>query len=196
MGTDTEPEIEAPTWGFFSIWRHVPAVPVGATGQRKATMNRHIDAEQALASLDRTPVVLKNFQGRDWDLYSAMPAKPVFRLLQRRASGHEQDEMTAAESLKMMREMVPAETFDAWLDGGLTIDQVATLMRVVSAAYNGAGASEEGEAVNGMALETAQAAQESLASIGAQAVVSPKKTPKKRPTPSAKAAPLPKAGKR
>lgn len=135
-------------------------------------MNRFIDAEQALAELDQSPVVLKNFQGQDWELFSAMPAKPVFMLVQRRASGHDQDEMTAAESLKMMSEMVPPETFDAWLDGGLTIDQVATLMRVVSAAYNGTSASEEGE------------------------VVGPKKTPKKRPTPPSKTGALPKAGKR
>ena len=123
---------------------------------------KYIDAELALAELDQSPVVLKNFQGQDWELFSAMPAKPIFMLLQRRASGHDQDEMTGAESLKMMSEIVPPETFDAWLDGGLTIDQVATLMQVISAAYNGESASEEGE------------------------VVSPKETPKKGPTASSK----------
>ena len=122
---------------------------------------KYIDAEQALAELDQSPVVLKNFQGQDWELFSAMPAKPIFMLLQRRASGHDQDEMTGAESLKMMSEIVPPETFDAWLDGGLTVDQVAILMQAISAAYNGASASEEGE------------------------VVSPK-PPKKGPTPSSK----------
>ena len=107
---------------------------------------KYIDAEQALAELDQTPVVLKNFQGRDWELYSAMPAKPVFKILQLEASGHAQDEMSGGESLRMLGEMVPREVFDAWLEGGMTTDQVVALMNAIMAAYNGSGASEEGEA--------------------------------------------------
>ena len=108
-------------------------------------MNRFIDAEQALAELDQTPVVLKNFQGQDWELFSAMPAKPVFKLLQIEASGHAQDEMGGGESLRMLGEMVPSEVFEAWLEGGMTTDQVVALMNAIMSAYNGAGASEEGE---------------------------------------------------
>ena len=108
-------------------------------------MNRDVDAEQALAELDQSPVVLKNFQGRDWELFSAMPAKPVFKILQLEASGHAQDEMNGGESLRMLGEMVPAEVFTAWLDGGMTTDQVVVIMNAVMAAYNGSGASEEGE---------------------------------------------------
>lgn len=107
---------------------------------------KYIDAEQALAELDQSPVVLKNFQGRDWELFSAMPAKPVFKILMLEASGHEQDEMNGGESLRMLGEMVPADVFDAWLEGGMTTDQVVVLMDAIMAAYNGAGASEEGEA--------------------------------------------------
>lgn len=107
---------------------------------------KYIDAEQALASLDQTPVTLKNFQGRDWELFSAMPAKPVFNILLREASGHAQEELGGGELLRMLGEMVPAEVFDAWLEGGMTTDQVVVLMDAIMAAYNGAGASEEGEA--------------------------------------------------
>ena len=107
---------------------------------------KYIDAEQALAELDQTPVVLKNFQGQDWELFSAMPAKPVFKILQLEASGHAQDEMGGGESLRMLGEMVPREVCDAWLEGGMTTDQVVVLMNAIMAAYNGAGASEEGEA--------------------------------------------------
>ena len=107
---------------------------------------KYVDAEQALAELDQSPVVLKNFQGQDWELFSAMPAKPVFKLLQREASGRAQDEMSGGESLTMMSEMVPADVFTAWLDGGLTTDQTVVLMNAIMSAYNGADASEEGEA--------------------------------------------------
>lgn len=107
---------------------------------------KYVDAEQALAELDQSPVVLRNFQGQDWELYSAMPAKPVFKLLQREASGRAGAEMSGGESLTMMSEMVPAEVFQAWLDGGLTTDQTVVLMNAIMSAYNGADASEEGEA--------------------------------------------------
>ena len=107
---------------------------------------KYVDAEQALAELDQSPVVLKNFQGQDWELFSAMPAKPIFHLLQREASGHAHDEMSGGEALRMMSEMVPADVFQAWLDGGLTTDQTVVLMNAIIDAYNGDSASEEGEA--------------------------------------------------
>ena len=107
---------------------------------------KYVDAEQALAELDQTPVVLKNFQGQDWELFSAMPAKPVFKLLQREASGQAQSAIRHGELLGMMNEMVPAEVFAAWLDGGLTTDQTVVLMNAIIDAYNGDSASEEGEA--------------------------------------------------
>jgi len=106
---------------------------------------KYIDAEQALAELDQSPVVLKNFQGQDWELFSAMPAKPVFKILQLEASGHAQDEMSVGESLMMLGEMVPHEVLDAWLEGGMTTAQVVVLMNAIIAAYSGS-VSEEGEA--------------------------------------------------
>lgn len=109
------------------------------------TGGKYIDAEQALAELDQSPVVLKNFQGRDWELFAAMPAKPVFKILQLEASGHAQDEMSVGASLMMLGEMVPREVLDAWLEGGMTTTQVVVLMNAIIAAYSGS-VSEEGEA--------------------------------------------------
>jgi len=128
--------------------------------------DKYIDAEKALASLDRTPVVLRGFQGRDWELFASMPAKPVFSLMLLEAAGRSQDNLNRAEMLQMMGEMVPADTFTAWLDGGVTIDEAIVLLNRVIATYNGEDdASEEGEAVG------------------------PKKTPKKGPTPTSNTSP-------
>lgn len=109
--------------------------------------DKYIDAEKALASLDRTPVVLRGFQGRDWELFASMPAKPVFSLMLLEAAGRSQDNLNRAEMLKMMAEMVPPDVFDAWLDGGVTIDEAIVLLNRVIAAYNG----EDGESVEGEA---------------------------------------------
>jgi hypothetical protein len=109
---------------------------------------KYIDAAQALAALDRTPVVLQGFQGRDWELFSAMPAKPVFNLMLLEAQGRAQEDLRRGEVLAMMSEMVPAEVFQAWLDGGMTMAEATALLSRVIAVYNGedAAASAEGEA--------------------------------------------------
>jgi len=127
---------------------------------------KYIDAEKALASLDRTPVVLRGFQGRDWELFASMPAKPVFGLMLLEAAGRSQDDLKRGEMLDMMSKMVPPDVFDAWLDGGVTMDEATVLLNRVIAAYNGEDdASEEGEAVG------------------------PKKIPKKGPTPTSNTSP-------
>ena len=107
---------------------------------------KYIDAEQALAELDQSPVVLKNFQGQDWELYSCMPAKPVFKLMHLQASGRAQDEMNGGELLTMAAEMVPPAVLEAWLEGGMTTDEIVVLMGAIIAAYHGDSGSDEGEA--------------------------------------------------
>lgn len=109
--------------------------------------DKYIDAERALASLDRSPVVLRGFQGRDWELFASMPAKPVFDLMLLEAEGRSQDDLKRGEMLGMMSKMVPPAVFDAWLDGGVTMDEAIVLLNRVIAAYNGDdGESAEGEA--------------------------------------------------
>lgn len=98
-------------------------------------MNRHIDADQALAGLDRSPVVLKNFQGRDWELFVSMPAKTVFKIMRLQASGRGMDEMSGCELLTMAAEMVPPAVLDAWLEGGMTTDETVALMGAIIATY-------------------------------------------------------------
>lgn len=106
---------------------------------------KYIDAEQALASLDRSPVVLRGFQGRDWELFAAMPAKPVFKLMLLEDEGRSQDELKYRELISTMSEMVPANVFAAWLDGGLTMAEALVLLNRVIATYNGDGEDAEGE---------------------------------------------------
>ena len=109
--------------------------------------DKYIDAEKALAELDRTPIVLRGFQGRDWELYASMPAKPVFDLMLLEAAGRSQTDLMRGELLSMMSKMVPADVFAAWLDGGVTMDEAVVLLNRVIAAYNG----EDGESVEGEA---------------------------------------------
>lgn len=108
---------------------------------------KYIDAEQALASLNRKPYTLRGFQGRDWELFASMPAKPVFNLMLLEAAGRSQTDLKRGEMLGMMAEMVPPDVFAAWLDGGVTMDEAIVLLDRVIAAYNGEdGESAEGEA--------------------------------------------------
>jgi len=106
-------------------------------------MNRFIDFDAAMAEAEDRPLVVRCL-GRDWDLYSAIPAKPVFQLLRMQADGRSEDELGQSEMVNFMSELVPPDTFDAWLDGGLTIDQIAKLLRAVLTAYQG---TEPGEAL-------------------------------------------------
>ena len=108
---------------------------------------KYIDAEQALASLDRSPVVLRGFQGRDWELFASMPAKPVFDLMLIEAGERSHDDLSRGEMLGMMSKMVPSEVFDGWLDGGVTMDEATVLLNRVIAVYRG----EDGESVEGEA---------------------------------------------
>jgi len=109
--------------------------------------DKYIDAEKALAELDRTPIVLRGFQGRDWELYASMPAKPVFDLMLLEAAGRSQTDLMRGELLSMMSKMVPADVFAAWLDGGVTMDEAIVLLNRVIATYNGTDdESVEGEA--------------------------------------------------
>lgn len=106
---------------------------------------KYIDAEQALASLDRSPVVLRGFQGRNWELFASMPAKPVFKLMLLEEEGRPQDELKYRELISLMSEMVPPDVFAAWLDGGLTMAEALVLLNRVIDTYNGDGEDAEGE---------------------------------------------------
>jgi len=111
------------------------------------TDDKYIDAEQALAVLDRRPVVLRDFQGNDWPLFAGMPAKPVMEIMLLKAQGRSQSDLTMGEMLALMRQMVPEDTFTAWLDGGMTVDEAVVLMHRIVDRYNDVdGESAEGEA--------------------------------------------------
>jgi len=106
---------------------------------------RYIDFDAALAESQREPVVVR-YLGRDWELYPALPAKPVLRLLRLQAEGHGGDELSQTEMVRFMSEMVPAEVLDAWLDAGMSVDEMGRLLRAVLDVYRGEEGDEPGEA--------------------------------------------------
>jgi hypothetical protein len=107
---------------------------------------KYIDFDAAIAESEERPVVVR-YLARDWELYPSMPAKPAFRLLRLQAEGLGEAQLGRAEMLAFMAEMVPGEVLDAWLDGGLTIEQLGRLLRLVFDVYQGdAEAGAEGEA--------------------------------------------------
>ena len=106
---------------------------------------RFIDFDAALAEHEEQPVVVR-YLGRDWQLFSSLPAKPVMRLLRLEAEGRDGDALSQAEMVSFMTELVPADALDAWLDAGMTVDEMGRLLRLVFAAYRGGQEDEPGEA--------------------------------------------------
>ena len=102
---------------------------------------KYIDFDAAIAEAEDSPVVV-HYLGCDWTLYSAIPAKPVFKLLRMQADGRSEDELGQGEMVNFMSELVPPDVLDAWLDGGATIDQMALLLHAVLDAYKGIEAGE------------------------------------------------------
>jgi len=107
---------------------------------------RFIDFDAALAESEERPVVVR-YKGRDWELYPALPAKPVLRLLRLQADGHGGDELSQTEMVRFMSEMVPAEVLDAWADAGMSVDEMGRLLRAVLDAYRGDEGGDQGEAL-------------------------------------------------
>ena len=107
---------------------------------------KYIDFDAALSEADEQPVVVR-YLGRDWELFSSLPAKPVMKLLRLRAEGRGEDELEQSEMVAFMTEMVPEAVLEAWLDGGLTISQMAQLLKAIVGAYRGIDNEDEpGEA--------------------------------------------------
>ena len=113
---------------------------------------RYIDFDAALAESAREPVVVR-YLGRDWELYPTLPAKPVLRLLRMQAESGGDTEVSAAETLACLSEMVPAGVLEAWLEGGMTVDEMAELLQAVMKAYANTGESS-GEAQRPVAGQT------------------------------------------
>lgn len=106
---------------------------------------KYIDFDAAVAEAAQEPVVVL-FQGQEWTLYASIPARPVLRLLRLRAEGRDQGDLSQGEMISFMAEMVPPDTLEAWLDGGMTVDEMSALLALVTEAYNADEASAEGEA--------------------------------------------------
>jgi hypothetical protein len=119
-------------------------------------MKRFIDFDASCSEAADEPLVVR-FQGRDWTLYPALPAKPVLRLLRLQAAGGE--ELSQAEMMGFLAELVPGDVLDAWLDGGMTVDQMSRLLKVVMNAYRGGPGEAEGEAPAGQATRSSSTGQ-------------------------------------
>jgi len=101
----------------------------------------YIDFDAALAEATEQPVVVR-YLGRDWELYASMPARPVFRILRLQAEGRDQHDLSQREQLDFLRQMVPAEVLEAWIEGGITLAQMGRLLASVVAAYRDADTGE------------------------------------------------------
>lgn len=99
-------------------------------------MSKFVDFDAAIAEAGEEPVVVR-YLGHDWTLFSSLPAKPVMRLLRLQADGRGANELRESEMIQFMSEMVPADVLEAWLDGGMTIEQMATLLKAILDAYRG-----------------------------------------------------------
>ena len=108
-------------------------------------MGKFIDFDAALEEAAEEPVVVR-YLGRDWQLLTSMPAKPVLRILRLQAEGRSADELSFGEMLTFLSEMVPADVLEAWLDGGISVNDLGRLLRAVVAAYKGEEDEELGEA--------------------------------------------------
>lgn len=95
---------------------------------------RYIDFDAALAEMEQDPVVVR-YLGRDWELYPSLPAKPVLRLLQLELDGEGEREASTSEVVTCLREMVPPDVLDAWLEGGMGVDAMTALLQQVIATY-------------------------------------------------------------
>src|SRR5665647_2558028 len=63
--------------------RHAPVLRHAYEG---LVPGKYIDFDAAIAEAEDSPVVV-HYLGCDWTLYSAIPAKPVFKLLRMQADG-------------------------------------------------------------------------------------------------------------
>lgn len=104
--------------------------------------SRYIDFDAALAEASEEPVVVR-YQGRDWELYSSIPAKTIFRIMRLEAEGRGTQEFDRGELLRLLTEAVPSEVLEAWLDSGISIDRMTRLLKLVMVAYRADGESDD-----------------------------------------------------
>lgn len=102
-------------------------------------MGRYIDFDAARAERKREPVVVRAF-GEDWQLPASLPAAPVLDIIAKDSG----DDLTPSEGIALLRQIIPSETFAAWLERGLDLDDLMDLISLVMRAYNPGGG--EGEA--------------------------------------------------
>jgi hypothetical protein len=101
---------------------------------------RFIDFDAARAERQRTPVVVRLF-GRDWDLHSGLPAKVMLDIVRAQAAGLV--DMPDEQAIDLIEAMVPKDVLDAWLDGGLTVDDLMELVPLIQRAYRESGEPED-----------------------------------------------------
>lgn len=103
---------------------------------------RYFDFDAALREAAGEPIVI-HYQGRDWDLPSSIPAKVVLRIV---AMREQEGDLDQGAMLEIMTGVVPNDTLQQWLDGDMTIDQMATLIKQILSMYRIGGEDAEGEA--------------------------------------------------
>ena len=103
---------------------------------------KYVDFDAALSEAAEEPVVVR-YHGRDWELFTSIPAKPVLQLLRLQGEGRSEGDLSMREMVDFMAQLVPAEVLESWLDLGMTIDELGALLRIILSAYGGGEAEEE-----------------------------------------------------
>lgn len=135
---------------------------------------KYIDFDAAIAEASEEPVVVR-YLGRDWRLYASMPARPVFAILRLQAEGRAEKDLTQREQLDFLRQMVPADVLEAWIEGGMTLAQMGRLLAEVVSAYRGADLGEASGPTEGPSSSSSTGAPSSP--------TSPASTPSTSPAP-------------
>ncbi len=102
---------------------------------------RFVDFDAARAERRREPVVVRLF-GRDWELPPALPARVVVDVIRYHRQGRKDTDLTLAEVMSLMGQIVPEATLEQWLAGGLDEDEYGELLAVLMQVYRGASGSE------------------------------------------------------
>lgn len=123
-----------------------------------------IDYDAARAEVMREPVRVLAF-GREWELYSALPARLIFDVAAK-FGDDETSELSLGDMLTVMREAVPPQVLEEWFDLGLELDDAfVMLFRGILGAYTGGG-SGDAESEEGKALDASLSSSATSSSTG------------------------------
>lgn len=97
---------------------------------------KYIDFDEAWKEQDKTPVVVRMY-GKDWELPAVLPAKVMMEVIRIQAEAGPGHELNEAQLVMMINRIVPEETFAAWMESGLSVDQYGDVIAELFQVYTG-----------------------------------------------------------